>query len=78
MKTAQEMVSTRNWTKYTAIELVGLGRSTPEEMANQLMQAYSKELSDTGGLVPLDRIKEHIAQMEALKEDVLSLLSTVY
>jgi hypothetical protein len=78
MKTAQEIVNNRNWTNYTALELVECGRSTPDAMANQLIQAYSKEMAEAGGFVPLEKLKEHIAQMKALKGDILNLLSAVY
>lgn len=78
MKTAMELVNTRNWTNYTALELVESGRSTPEAMANQLIQAYSKEMAEAGGFVPMEKLKEHIAQMKSLEGDVLNLLSAVY
>jgi len=78
MKTAIELVNTRNWTNYTALELVESGRSTPEEMATQLIQAYSKEMVESGGFVPMEQLKEHIAQMKVLEGEILNLLSAVY
>ena len=77
MKTAKEIVNTRNWTNYTALELVESGRSTPQAMTTQLMQAYSKEMAEAGGFVPMEKIKEHIAQVKVLEGEILNLLSAV-
>ena len=77
MKTAKELANTRNWTNYTALELVQFGRTTPEEATEQLIQSEQAQMAKDGIFPDIKDIKSHLEQWDKLESELLELLQSV-
>jgi hypothetical protein len=74
LPTVEEILNRKNWTDYTLAELVSFGRVTPNDGADNWIQAAQEEQLKAGYIVPFDRIGEYVKVWEQLEYEVLDRL----
>ena len=74
LPTVECLANQKNWTNYTALELVQFGRTTPVAITEQLIIAAQKESMEDVGMIPMDEIRDVALAWEKLECDLLDYL----
>ena len=72
--TVKCLANTKNWTGFSALELVQFGRTTPVAMAEQLIIAAQKEAMQGVEMIPLSEIGRVAEEWETLECELLDYL----
>ena len=72
---ASDLIQSKNWTNYTAKELVTAGRLSAADAAAQLIAEEQKKRVDAGIFPPLSELRKTALQWENLKSEILDLLN---
>lgn len=72
--TVETLANQKNWTGFSALELVQLGRTTPVAVTEQLIINAQKAAMENVEMIPLNEINRVATAWEKLECDLLDYL----